>query len=278
MLFYSSLQEGYLAVFEHFNGLQELYKRDDIASYLLDKYSSLNLNTRFTIENKYSQYRSLLDVVFIETILAQPEINEKMTATEKDQLHLLLQQNYQLTQSYSGLAPLTTDSAYTEVANYIETADGYTYEVVNILTPMKSNATAFFLRSEDYAYMNRELIAQLIKDEYPGVSISGSSTAKYNCHAYAWIKSSSFWLDDPTPYRTDGTYTKVSADTPMAIGQVIYYTSPGDEHSGRVISTTGNCIESKWGQQSLVKHTIENCPYLYYVLVEPYQFYVSDFY
>jgi hypothetical protein len=106
-----------------------------------------------------------------------------------------------------------------------------------------------------------------------GSNVVGDATSVYNCHAYAWLGSSYYWLNDPTPLMTDGSYTRVGTGRTMQPGQIIYYTMPGNEHSGIVISTSGNTIRSKWGEWSLVEHARENCPYYYAIVANPFEFY-----
>lgn len=65
---------------------------------------------------------------------------------------------------------------------------------------------------------------------------------------------------------TDGSYKLKVSGKPTAIGQKAYYGVSEYEHSGNVIRLSGNQIRSKWGQQSLVEHSVYNCPY-YFVQV-----------
>lgn len=70
-------------------------------------------------------------------------------------------------------------------------------------------------------------------------------------------------MNDPSTYWTDGSYRLVATNAPTALSQKAYYSGYGKEHSGVVVSLTGNQIKSKWGEQSLVLHSIGNCPYFF---------------
>ena len=108
---------------------------------------------------------------------------------------------------------------------------------------------------------------------YPNASevFSNSISPSYNCHSYAWysqLSSNSYWIDDPTPYLTDGSYVGTS---PMIGCRVTYYGVESLQkekkyiHSG-VITSVGPTPEStyeisKWGYGKLYSHSIVDCPY-----------------
>lgn len=103
-----------------------------------------------------------------------------------------------------------------------------------------------------------------IRTHYPNVSILAPATTNYNCHSYAWYHSNEtwnpFWLDNPSLYRKDGSYSTVK--TPSE-GDIVYYGTRGLEHSGVVAKKSGSTIrvQSKWGKMCLVLHDLEDCPY-----------------
>jgi len=102
--------------------------------------------------------------------------------------------------------------------------------------------------------------AQVIKN-YTGCD-GISSTNKFNCHGYAWIKAAEGvdidrWIGlalnnrDPDIYMTDGSYLEV----PMAAypGK-IFWNRPGD-HSAVTTDQPGIVI-SKWNNGPLMKHNL----------------------
>jgi len=119
-------------------------------------------------------------------------------------------------------------------------------------------------RGERLTQDEKEDIANHIRIEYPNVSILASATTCYNCHSYAWYHSNEdrnpFWLNDPNPYWEDGSYFPVKNPSE---GDIVYYGTTGQEHSGIVAKIVGSTIrvQSKWGAECLLLHDIEDCPY-----------------
>ncbi len=120
------------------------------------------------------------------------------------------------------------------------------------------------VRGEQLSQAEKTNIANDIRTHYPNVSILAPATTCYNCHSYAWYHSNEewnpFWLNDPDPYRKDGSYSPVKKP---AEGDIVYYGTKGFEHSGVVAKKNGLTIrvQSKWGMECLLLHDIEDCPY-----------------
>ncbi len=113
---------------------------------------------------------------------------------------------------------------------------------------------------------------------YPNAIMLDNSTAKYNCHSYAWysqnIQTNSFWMNSPEAFYTNnGGYVEVS--TPQ-VGDIICYFSDSNInlHSGIVSAVRtgtsnnvcGNAdlvtVQSKWGLYGLYEHRGDQCPYV----------------
>lgn len=262
MIFYNTYQEGFQIVKEHFNGLQELFKRSDAASYLLSQYEDIDINQIMCINDTNEQFNDLLKVVYIETMLAQTEMILTLNESELSELEMLAEKNYNIQVNNSDkLASLATSAFYITLAEQqgIETIDTTT----TVRTPNGSMVTVIRRTGTDYAYNVRTAIKNTIETEYPGASVVGDATIKYNCHAYAWAGSTSYWMNDPSKYWEDGSYTLQTWNSPSVVGQKAYYGGEGKEHSGVVIRLSGNTIKSKWGEQSLVEHSVSSCPYFY---------------
>lgn len=99
------------------------------------------------------------------------------------------------------------------------------------------------------------------------VSVS-EATAAYNCHSYAWysrLPNNNAWMENPTPYMTDGSYTQ----TIPAYADIVYWTvSPTNTtpvHSAVIevpVSGTNEAIViSKWSYYGVVRHNQSDCPY-----------------
>ncbi len=261
MIFYDTYQDGFQTVKTHFNGLQELFSRKDVASVLLLKYESIDINQMLCIGDIYTQFNELLKVVYIETMLAQNEILSALNTEELSKLSTLTEKNYILQRKNESQLCSPTVSAYYSV---LAENQGDTINAIKeIKTPNGSTVTVILRTGVDNAYNRREAIKNSIEANYPGVTVVGDATIKYNCHAYAWAGNTSYWMNDPSIYWEDGSYILQTRDAPSAIGQKAYYGGVGKEHSGIVVRLSGNKIRSKWGEQSLVEHSVSNCPYFF---------------
>jgi hypothetical protein len=94
-----------------------------------------------------------------------------------------------------------------------------------------------------------------------------SSTRKFNCHGYAWLRVEQGidrwigydWNDMgtyPDIYTTDGSYTQVSSET---FPGKVFWNRPGD-HTAITTEQPGWFI-SKWNQYPLFRHRWNDSPY-----------------
>lgn len=133
----------------------------------------------------------------------------------------------------------------------------------------------------DWTYDQKSAIADTVLQAYPGVSIVGPASKKYNCHAYAWHISEggmAVWMglsSNPTSiYWTDGSYSQINCQDN---GLKVSYSN--DNHSAVTTGSVGVFI-SKWGNGPLVCHSYNNCPYVstglnYYIRNYPPQAYIQ---
>lgn len=109
-----------------------------------------------------------------------------------------------------------------------------------------------------------------------GVTLVRNGSCKYNCHSYAWYSTSSansYWIDDPSIYMTDGSYSKkysgrISTATNLcyiSVNDRVYYGS--GTHSALFIGSPSNGapiatekVRSKWGALGVFEHTVANVP------------------
>lgn len=185
-----------------------------------------------------------LDLLYLETILAQPEITQSLSTEETAELLQLVAQNYTTRQNNTDSKTLISMSGYYESLAVQQNVELLTQEMV-IETPMGSLVTVLPRTETDEPLINSDYCAELIETEYPGAVVVGYATIRYNCHAYAWANSTLVWMNDPSPYWSDGSYIRVDAEDQNIIGNKIYYPGFGNEHSGVVIRSHGNTIESK---------------------------------
>ncbi len=136
------------------------------------------------------------------------------------------------------------------------------YTNVTVYTP-KGTAVAALYATNDYTSTEKTAINNAAMSSYPNATFISTSTAKYNCHSYAWYSASTSntrWINYPSAYMTDGSYT--STTTP-AVGRKVYYPSGG--HSAIIYSAgpsaKASVVTSKWGEGPLMRHTAGYCPY-----------------
>lgn len=139
----------------------------------------------------------------------------------------------------------------------------------SVKTPNGTKVQAFYdLQWSDHIYVSSLSEAKALSKEYlelyPSAKIVRSPSPSYNCHSYAWYSTSStnkYWIDNPSPYITDGSYTSSTAK----VGNVITYEEDGSyTHSGIITATPGGpvTVTSKWGPTSVFSHDVNDCPYV----------------
>jgi hypothetical protein len=145
-------------------------------------------------------------------------------------------------------------------------------QMYDIYTPMGSYVKTYLMceaptstrefHDDNYSstYPNAEMIIV-----YNGLS----STRKFNCHGYAWLRVEQGidrwigydWSDIgtyPDIYITDGSYKQVSLET--FPGKVFWDRSSGGDHTAITTAQSGWFI-SKWNQFPLFKHRWDDSPY-----------------
>lgn len=156
------------------------------------------------------------------------------------------------------LEALTSYMDAIQNAPRISTPGGSTLEVYYNLTWASHGTT----QAKAQANHNRLAAA------YPNaVEVSGINPA-YNCHSYAWYSTSTSnncWINNPTPYMTDGSYTrKTSAVVGYKVGWPGTSANPSvPAHSAIVYSVSGGTVKyiSKWGYNGVFIHSLSDCPY-----------------
>lgn len=99
--------------------------------------------------------------------------------------------------------------------------------------------------------------------QYPNAIMRGSATQKYNCHSYAWHKTSTtndVWIMASqndifqlSKYWTNDLYVSCTQTS----AEKVYY--PSGDHSA--IALSNGKFLSKWGAGPLMEHDYNDCPY-----------------
>lgn len=131
-----------------------------------------------------------------------------------------------------------------------------------VYTPNGTSVSVFEL--EEYSQSYLDDIEEYVEDTYPNATYVSPATRKYNCHSYAWYSSSTsntWWMNDPSAYMSDGSYTRVYSA--LSASRVYY---PVGDHSmliydayGRALSTA--TVISKWGAGPVMIHDPYYSPY-----------------
>lgn len=106
------------------------------------------------------------------------------------------------------------------------------------------------------------------RSTYPNATKVRDMTPAYNCHSYAWYSTSSsnkYWINDPSPYLGDGSYTMQKAPK---VGYKVYQANSNGSpiHSGIVLTLNfggSNKVgmRSKWGMLGVYEHSVYDSPY-----------------
>lgn len=147
-------------------------------------------------------------------------------------------------------------------------------------TPITPNGSTvdYFSPSETHSTAYHANIDKQTEDTY-GVTLYREGSCKYNCHSYAWHDRSSsniYWIDYPTPYMIDGSYSCVYSgnvttsmyDSGINYGDIIYYAN--GSHSGVFIGISASftslargVCRSKWGTAGVFEHALTDVPAMY---------------
>ena len=276
---YDSYQKGFKAVSERFNGLKELLQREDVADKLITKYK----NTEVAEDADKVASGQIFDLSNIEILLGQDEVLNQLADTNKYELEKEIEDKYMEKKEHKDIYGTTSATSYkvqAEKESSKEASKEFSTEtsVVSeqtatcVYTP-KGTSVGVVQLGELLTDAEKIEYDNLVKSTYPGIGLLRSATTNYNCHSYAWYSqatSNVYWINDPTPYMTDGSYTYQGTSSGYA-GERVYYSTPDNSHSGivynRVAGTIGPDaygnvnVLSKWGLYGLVRHSAQNCPY-----------------
>lgn len=280
-----SLQSGFELIRSNFNGIEELLTRPDASEVIARKYASTPaFSTSKSTATNESYATGFLCVDVLETLLAQPEIYDKMSSSELAAVNFeILEKHNQRTASglyddaflevreeltgknYSAIcADLTSKSPVYQQAKTIFLSDSAQPLASNYVTTPKGTKVNVSKPLFELTSAKRRELDEYVKNTYPGATLLASATRKYNCHSYAWYSQSTsnpYWMDDPSAYMRDGSYKSGG----FKVNNKIYYSTPGYEHSGVVtgvkVGMAGCYVTSKWGNAGLVSHFYNYCPY-----------------
>jgi hypothetical protein len=261
---YSSPQEGINTVATQFNGLPELFAREDAGIQLLAKYQSVNI---FTIDKTWAiarQTEQRFGIANVEILLGHDSVLSRLTSVQKEYLISTARERYQLKQQYNYgkfnqeiTASLINKAAQRQYSarDYLS----YVYTPCNSLIEVTKGKTEF--DSETISGWN-----DYYESEYPTATFVANSSNTYNCFAYAWYYQGAQenWMayysqegENVSKYWTDGSYSRYMY-TPVNGLRANYLNS---FHCAIVYDASNNKLISKWAHGPVMIHTPNNCLY-----------------
>ncbi|MDE7385122.1 MAG: CHAP domain-containing protein [Anaeroplasmataceae bacterium] len=161
-----------------------------------------------------------------------------------------------------------------------------TTDNLDVIYTYKGTPVEVIKHIEDYNSVEKGQKDSDMGKKFPNAEKLRPASKLYNCHSYAWYsqsESNPYWMDNPSAYYLDGSYTEVSSPK---VGDIIcYFNNAGTTnttsddinlHSGIVteilIGTTNNVcgnsnlvmVTSKWGSYGLYRHRGDECLYTSY--------------
>lgn len=226
-----TFNEGFAALKEEFNGLDELSRR---------------------IKERPFDIQQLL-------IKEDKMINEKVKILSTD--------DFQMFYAKRVLSLLISESTNTVMQEMPEIMKITT---ATVKTPKGSSVPAYkSLTWADHGMTEAEGKAahKAALKQYPNMTAISGPSSKYNCHSYAWYSTSTnniYWIDNPSKYWTDGSYAE---NRNYVVGYKITYIKNGSiTHSGIISSVVDrhlNGVKSKWGCLGVYNHPYFDVPTSY---------------
>lgn len=104
---YDTTQDGFNAVAQQFNGIKELLQRQDAGSKLLDVYKKMKVTT-----DKQKNSDNLFRLAYIEVLLGQNDIINKLSTAESQGLNNAVQEKYTEKKAQSDIYGTTVSTFY----------------------------------------------------------------------------------------------------------------------------------------------------------------------
>lgn len=268
---YNDPQEAIRLVYENSGLHRELASRSDAAEELIKAFSAscMTLDSSRANIAEDSETLSYTDGMFLEYFLGSGLVSGLSSGANKTALREAVRKKLELrsadtlTYSANSLRPLfDIDSqenlqVVTSVNRIVEVGKYTIYTYFN--KPVIGNLH-MELSPAEIDYLNNYAQAQ-----YPNAAMRGPASATYNCHSYAWHRSSTnnpIWINAElegelqlSKYWTNDLYVSCSSTA----GAIKAYYSDGD-HSANILSS-GKYL-SKWGAWPLMEHDYDYCPYV----------------
>lgn len=240
---------------DHFNGLKELCKRSDGLQELIRLYSSVDPG----------QGHPQLSEAYIERLLLADSFYSKLSFEDATLLSDVIAEK--IKRRKEATYPLISQCRILELSIRLNNNGFPSANKINqvsmpnrsyytsVYTPFGQSVDAY-VESDEWSPQEINDIAAYITSTYSNVTIAGPASKKYNCHAYAWMGATNYWIFgyDVYKYYTNDLYTSCSSSEAE---KIVY----AGDHSA--VKNNSSYYISKWGDQSLVIHAPTNVPASY---------------
>ncbi|SCK00059.1 Uncharacterised protein [uncultured Eubacterium sp.] len=273
---FNSYEEGLEVLKTNFNGLQELLRRKDGATGLVNAYCSIPVTKASTIPQEVAnevnaaefsdkKFTSILNQLKETNRAEYNSFYKGIADVNKTQFIELLLSSEAISLSSSELKTYENNFNLKEKlrskTSLYKNSANQTRATITLKTP-SGKVVPTSLYAVDNPEFSSAQIAQITADykrTYPNATVLRNASNVYNCHSYAWYKQSlpnRVWLNDCGTYRFDTNSYKV-VTVPKG-GDKIFYAASLGGHSG-IVATAGSTaatstIKSKWGQGPLMQH------------------------
>ncbi|MDO4764406.1 MAG: hypothetical protein Q4A00_08525 [Flavobacteriaceae bacterium] len=255
---FNTVEDGIETIRKRFEPLDELLQRGDISEVIYHRY--LDEKDIGTIKKEImdGNYENSLKINFLEFLLEKQEVYSQLNDSQINEI---------VKKAIDIESELDIDSKFRQQDSVFK--DDFDKEISakswGVYTP-KGSYVEVYIKGEELSEYSKNQINYYFDTTYPKATRLRGATTNYNCHSYAWYSTSSsnkYWMDDPSPYKTDGSYRNVGF-LPTSPGQKLYYPVLGG-HTAIVNKTSSSIwgvnMTSKWGKAGLYKHTYGNDPY-----------------
>lgn len=264
VFFFSDVNKGVAHLAKTCDAFAELLERETAKDVLLDvimseaEDKSINMLTENGESDSRLANKTVRDEIIFDTLVAITIFQERIGAELSDE-------------ELASLADVSDEmDIYAPMVAIPGVVIKKKYGVMK--TPNGLNVCYAFTECNHTEKQHQEADAEMVNTY--GVTLVSSGTCIYNCHSYAWYNqsvSNDRWIDDPSPYMQDGSYTKVSggsinSSAASAIsGDIVVY--GGLSHSAVMVGNGGGepfatrTMISKWGQRGIFMHRGSQVPY-----------------
>ncbi len=255
---FNTVSEGFDAIAERCNGIPELLSRPDAVDVVYAKYKDFPIAQYFEGTGEIG-YNAVFRQPFLEALLYEAISTCKQDLPESKIANIENTVMQKQAEKDSSGRYRKTDKVYIQMK--IQDMVTPAVSVTNVRTP-KGTLVPVYIRGEELSAAEKQQTNADMAYLFPNAVRIGEPTTNYNCHSYAWYSattSNRYWMNDPSAYMQDGSYTKRNGSAGLVNRNKAYYRN--GVHSAVVVATYPITVNSKWGEAGLYRHAVDYGPY-----------------